>query len=336
MSGDPIVAVLLCTHNGADFVQAQLQSLANNTTPFTLHWLDDHSNDGTRDVVLSSAHKHGLSLVEHHLPTHIGIPGGFFRLLELVEADIYLFCDQDDIWLPGKIDATVTTLACAMASPILCFSDTTLFGGKYSHPRNLSDIVGKRKAHESLCRASMLEMFSRAVAPGHTQGFTRPLRDLFLIHKSIAYENAFMHDWWMHDIAISVGTICLFSSSSTVLWRQHEESFCARLSVKGIFSIIARWHKIQYWRRVYARHARGLAILAPMLPATPKSTRLMELAKLIGVIDRRQSVFLVVKLFLERATPTSRLGALLFLLACLVSDADRGSELTHQTGHAAR
>lgn len=35
-----------------------------------------------------------------------GAKGNFFYLLERVEADYYMFCDQDDVWLPDKIAVT--------------------------------------------------------------------------------------------------------------------------------------------------------------------------------------------------------------------------------------
>jgi len=56
-----------------------------------------------------------------------GVPGTFFQLLECVDADIYLFCDQDDIWQRGRIDATVAHLLPDLASPVLCSSDPLMF-----------------------------------------------------------------------------------------------------------------------------------------------------------------------------------------------------------------
>src|SRR5207249_3722411 len=106
----PKVALLLATYNGARFVEPQIRSLKENSVPFTLHWIDDHSTDDTRDAVRASALDSRIDFVEWHQPQHKGYPGAFFQLLECVDADIYLFCDQDDIWQPGKIDATVANL----------------------------------------------------------------------------------------------------------------------------------------------------------------------------------------------------------------------------------
>jgi rhamnosyltransferase len=94
------VAVLLATYNGGEYVDQQIRSLKENATPSTLHWLDDHSSDNTRSAVRASALTMGIPLCAWHQPRHQGVPGAFFQLIECVEADIYLFCDQDDIWQP--------------------------------------------------------------------------------------------------------------------------------------------------------------------------------------------------------------------------------------------
>src|SRR5205823_13588786 len=94
------VAVLLATYNGERYVEKQLRSLEQNDTKFTLHWLDDHSTDNTRSIVRTVARESDIELREWHQSRHLGVPLAFFQMLECAEADIYLFCDQDDIWQP--------------------------------------------------------------------------------------------------------------------------------------------------------------------------------------------------------------------------------------------
>jgi len=120
---DVDVAILLATYNGARFVEQQIRSLKDNDIKFTLHWLDDHSVDNTRETVRAAARSGDIELKEWHQPQHLGVPGAFFRLLECVEADVYLFCDQDDIWQPDKIDVTVGELLPDLELPVICFSD---------------------------------------------------------------------------------------------------------------------------------------------------------------------------------------------------------------------
>jgi len=77
----PTVAVLLPTYNGARYVDAQIRSLTQNTIPFTLHWLDDHSSDETCAAVAASARNAGIELKEWHQPHHLGFPATFLLLM---------------------------------------------------------------------------------------------------------------------------------------------------------------------------------------------------------------------------------------------------------------
>jgi GT2 family glycosyltransferase len=67
------VAILLATFNGARFVEQQIKSLTQNVTPFTVHWLDDHSTDDTRQIVRAAAQ--GMTLTEWHQGERRCLPG---------------------------------------------------------------------------------------------------------------------------------------------------------------------------------------------------------------------------------------------------------------------
>ena len=185
------VAVLLPTYDGARFVQAQIRSLTENSTSFELHWLDDHSNDNTREIVRATALEARIDLKECHQHQHQGWPATFFQLMNCVEADIYMFCDQDDIWQPGKIDATVASLLPDAARPTLCFSLASVFEnndpGRLCSPTDDSEFRIQAWMRESMA-------FTEFVTQGNTIGFTRSLRDLFIAHKDIALEYASDHD----------------------------------------------------------------------------------------------------------------------------------------------
>lgn len=317
------VAVLLATYNGSRYVAEQIDSLKENATPFTLHWLDDGSSDNTREVVQSSARKACIDLTEWHQPRHLGLPSSFFQLLDCVEADVYLFCDQDDIWQPQKIDATVANLAADIESPVLCFSDYLVF--KDSDPgtcRRMSDFVGKERLSEALKKPPIFQMFTPVDATAQAQGFTRPLREMLLRHKAVACKYAFMHDWWMYDIAVASGEARMLSNVPTSLWRRHEDSFCSkRFGGLSPNQISKTWRDIQYLRRAMARHAQGFILATPTLPLGRNLERLLELARLIAAIDRRQTPADLVRLARRGAIHADPYVATSFSVACLSSNA---------------
>lgn len=319
----PKVAVLLCTYNGAHFVELQIRSLIENTTRFILHWLDDHSTDNTREIVRSSAQSAGIELIEWQQSRRLGLPISFFHLLECVEADIYLFCDQDDIWQPGKIDATVNHLLPDLASRVLCFSDTLLFsGGEPETFRPLSDVVGKRKIARAMRQPLTFGMFSPAIPVGHTQGFTRPVRELFLQHRTIAHTHALLHDLWMHDIAVASGTVRMLSNVPTAFWRQHEKSFDSQFGGPGQDGYLRKmWRAAQLFRQLASRHAQGFILAAPTLRPSRHLDVLLELAQLTSTIDQRQSPVELVRLMCRGVTRPILRIQFFISLACLCSDA---------------
>jgi glycosyltransferase involved in cell wall biosynthesis len=312
------VAVLLPTYNGIRFVEAQLRSLKENDTPFVLHWLDDHSTDNTREIVRSLSMHSNIELREWHQSAHQGVPGAFFRLLECVDADIYLFCDQDDVWQPGKIDATVANLLPDMSSPALCFSDPLMF--RDDEPgvlRRFSTVMGARVA----VALQESRLFMPILGPGNTQGFTRPLRDIFVRHADIARTYALGHDLWMYLIAVASGKARMLFDAPTTLYRRHGNNFTEVLLAPRGNRIMWTWQLQQMLRRVVSRQAQGFLLASATLPPGPRLERFLTLAKLVATLDRRQSLAEIARLARRGAMWPSRRWAVQFAIACLCSDA---------------
>lgn len=316
----PEVAVLLATYNGDRYVAAQIRSYALNRGRFQLHWLDDHSSDNTRVTVRSIAHQAGIDLQEWHQPEHLGVPAAFLKLLECVEADIYLFSDQDDIWQTGKIDVTVESLLQDFDSSALCYSDPLIF--RDSEPDRFYsyfDVVGARV--DAAIQESRLFM---GLALGHTQGFTRPVRDLFLTHKETAYTYAFMHDLWIYDLAMAAGTVRLLREVPTTLYRFHDRSITSTLDTwkgTGLGHMRVGWQQHQKYRRSLARHARGFILAAPTLPQGPRLERLLSVAHIVASLDHRQPLATMIDVLRRGVLWPSRRMAMGLATNCLWMDA---------------
>lgn len=310
------VAVLLTTYNGSKFVTAQVQSLAQNSKRFTLHWVDDHSTDQTRELVRTAAGQARVALREWRHPEHQGGWGSFFYLLDCVDADIYLFCDHDDIWQPGKIDATVASLLPKLPQAALCFSDPLLFKDDRFHDTKRVSTITKVRAPRAL---EPLRCFMSPCAWGHTQGFTRALRDIYLKHSAVAKKYSFGHDWWMYILAVTMGDARMLTDVPTTLYRQHGANFTTSYFDPKNFAQI--WHLQQLMRQGIARQARGFLIASEALPQGTKLDELRRIATLVSTLDRRQSATQLVKLVLNRCMWPSFRGALWLSLACLASNA---------------
>ena len=101
------LAILLCTCNSQQFLPEQLDSLLSQTyTGWALYIHDDQSTDSTTDIIRAYASKDGrIRLLADDRKR--GARDGFLWLLGQVDADCYMFCDHDDVWLPEKVETTL-------------------------------------------------------------------------------------------------------------------------------------------------------------------------------------------------------------------------------------
>ena len=104
------IAILLATDNGASHVENLLNSLWCQTyTAFNVYIHDDASTDNTLSIIekYNQGLKGKLNITILNDVCKRGAKGSFMWLLENVDANYYMFCDQDDLWLPYKIEQSV-------------------------------------------------------------------------------------------------------------------------------------------------------------------------------------------------------------------------------------
>ena len=109
---DAPVDILLATYNGSAFLEQQLESLLHQTYPHWHLWVrDDGSTDQTPALLAAFAQRwpHKVTVVSDTLG-NLGIRANFGRLMELSRAPYIMFCDQDDVWLPHKIEESLKAM----------------------------------------------------------------------------------------------------------------------------------------------------------------------------------------------------------------------------------
>ena len=101
------VAVLMTTYNGERYIRQQLESLQNQTYgDWELFVRDDLSDDQTPQILQQFAtNDPRIHIIQDS--TKRGARDGFMHLLEQVDAELYMFSDHDDVWLPDKIKKSI-------------------------------------------------------------------------------------------------------------------------------------------------------------------------------------------------------------------------------------
>jgi len=97
------ISIAIATYNGGLFLREQLDSLYNQTRlADEIVVSDDGSTDNTLDILEEYHQRYGLTY-SINSGRH-GVNANFFRAISQCTGDFIQICDQDDIWLPNKLE----------------------------------------------------------------------------------------------------------------------------------------------------------------------------------------------------------------------------------------
>lgn len=218
----PSIDILLATYNGARYLPDLLASLEAQDGPvFRVLARDDGSRDGTRDILAAWAARRPDRAVL--LPTDHSTgsaAGNFDLLMRASDADYVLFADQDDLWRPGKVAATVAALCAAEAAgggagrPAMAFCDLALVDGE---GRMLHPSFRAFQGLDAEAGVSFDRLLLNNVVTGCAMGVNRAA----VTTAGVLPAEAVMHDWWLALICAGMGTITVMPEC-LIDYRQHE------------------------------------------------------------------------------------------------------------------
>lgn len=233
------LAILLATYQGEKFLEAQIESLLQQTCKdWQLYVHDDGSDDGTAEIVQHYRNQYPEKIVLVEGPSMGGARDNFLYLMKQVEAPYYMCCDQDDIWLPAKIQRTFDEMKAleeqeSAQVPCLVFTELTVVN------ENLKVIAERMSRYQKLdCENPVLNrMLMQNVVTGCTMMMNRKLRDMAIQYKN--HKNIIMHDWWISLIAAQFGKIS-YIDEPTILYRQHGENSVGALDTSNVSYILKK------------------------------------------------------------------------------------------------
>ena len=124
------LSVALCTYNGEKFIAEQLESIARQTVlPDELIICDDRSADQTVQILHEFANKAPFPVSIYHNETTLGVIRNFEQAISLCKGEYIALADQDDVWLPEKIEKSLALIESAQAQyageevPLLVHTD---------------------------------------------------------------------------------------------------------------------------------------------------------------------------------------------------------------------
>ncbi|WP_294241521.1 glycosyltransferase family 2 protein [Pseudobutyrivibrio sp.] len=202
------IVVLLATYNGSQYLREQLDSIfAQSFQDFRLVVHDDESTDDTAAIINEYYEKYP-DRIEIIYGNRLGsAKANFIYLLNKSEADYYFLCDQDDVWLPDKMqkmmDAMMETVSGDDTVPAAVFTDMYVVDDKLSI---MSDSF-IRYIGRSPKNIAYTQILIDNPAAGTAMCINRSLRDIAISKKSINWEYVPMHDAWLLELAAIFGEI---------------------------------------------------------------------------------------------------------------------------------
>lgn len=215
----PKVDILMAICNGEFYLEEQIKSILNQSyNNICLLLRDDGSADNSMEIVRKYAdHFPDIVRLISDARGCLGAIQNFSMLLSHSSAQYVMFCDQDDIWLPKKIELTLKKIK-AMESefgentPLLVHTNLKVVD---EHLDVLSASFWKYHCLDPGA-TSLNRLLVQNVVTGCTVMINKPL-------KCLAYpipENARWHDYWFALVAAAFGKIGQINKPM-VLYRQH-------------------------------------------------------------------------------------------------------------------
>ncbi|WP_102110309.1 glycosyltransferase [Oceaniglobus roseus] len=269
MSGAPHVRILMCTCNGAPWLEAQLASFVAQTHGAWSLWVsDDGSTDATRSLLeafdrarpgrierIVEGPRAGSAANYMHLLCHPDLPPGPVAL-----------SDQDDVWMADKLARAIAALggpraADSAAQPAAWGARWIVTDEHLSNPRPST-------------RFPRGPSFGNALVQNVLSGHSATLNAAALaLVRRAGPQPVAHHDWWLYQLLAGSGADLVLDEAPALYYRQHGRNVLG--ANRGWSAMLARLGQVRGgsftdWTRT---HRVALGRVAPLL--TPAARGLL-------------------------------------------------------------
>ncbi len=218
IDGEPVeLSVALCTCHGEAWLEAQLDSILSQTLqPSELIVGDDASKDGTFGILQAFSKRAPFPVhIARHEPA-LGVVDNFEVTLSRARGQYIALCDQDDLWLPDRLERSVSKVRQAEgdgSKPVLVHSDLVLID---ADGRDMGEKFMEIRGLDGHPANPLCVLLRHNLVTGCTVTCNRALLEVARPFP----ERLVMHDWWLALVAATTGEIH-FMDEPTVRYRQH-------------------------------------------------------------------------------------------------------------------
>jgi glycosyltransferase involved in cell wall biosynthesis len=187
------ISIAMTTYNGARWLPVQLESLARQSRlPDELVVCDDRSSDETVAILRRFAEDAPFEVRIFVNKQNLGHERNFAQVVDLCTGDIIFLADQDDEWLPERLEKVEALFA---ADPdLLTVANDVMIADAELKPLG-------RTVTEQMRAAGVLGENAKSLTLGCATSFRKELKPFISPIPTLEYG----HDSWIHDFSEHLG-----------------------------------------------------------------------------------------------------------------------------------
>jgi glycosyltransferase involved in cell wall biosynthesis len=268
------VSVAMCTYNGEKYLNEQLESIASQTLlPYELVVCDDCSSDGTVGILERFSLNSPFKVHIYGNDKNLGSTKNFEKCVGLCTGDIIALCDQDDVWLPQKLEKIIgvfenlPSAGGVFTDALVVDEDLKPLGYNMWESTNFTN----KEKKDILKGKPINTLLKHNVATGATMVFRSLYRDKFFPIPVNWY-----HDAW---IAFVIALYCdiRFIEEPLIKYRQHRAQQVGGIKNEGFSLEKGFKNNKEYYKK---EHEHYLAALNKVIELKDQNASSREIIKL--------------------------------------------------------
>ena len=262
------VNILMSTYNGQQFLAEQIRSIQEQSyTDWTLFIRDDGSSDNTKEILKDFERQDSrIHLIDSDKSDNLGVIKSFHKLVNHDRADYYFFSDQDDVWLPNKLELSLKEAQNYLADlPLMVYMDLKVVNQDLEI---MTESMVKSQSHHA--NTELVQELTENTVTGGVAMINHALAEMWQ-----ETDDILMHDWYLALLASAFGNL-VFIDQPGELYRQHSDNVLGARTLSKRFKKWIRPHILfaVYWDLIKNSQRQARHLL--QMPLSQSNRELIE------------------------------------------------------------
>ncbi|MFM0786734.1 glycosyltransferase family 2 protein [Streptococcus suis] len=262
------VNILMSTYNGQQFLAEQIRSIQEQTyTDWTLFIRDDGSSDNTKEILKDFERQDSrIHIIDSDKSDNLGVIKSFHKLVNHDRADYYFFSDQDDVWLPNKLELSLNEAQNYPANlPLMVYMDLKVVNQDLEI---MTESMVKSQSHHA--NTELVQELTENTVTGGVAMINHTLAEMWQ-----ETDDILMHDWYLALLASAFGNL-VFIDQPGELYRQHSDNVLGARTLSKRFKKWIRPHILfaVYWDLIKNSQKQARHLL--QMPLSQSNRELIE------------------------------------------------------------